>query len=380
MIRSCWYALGFSGELRPGELGGHVIAGRPVVSWRSSSGEVVALDARCAHKRFPLWDGKLLDSGVLECAYHGFCYDADGLCVAIPALHDRSDRIPATARQHKFPVVEQDGVVWIWPGDPARSGEMAVPATPEIASPLWETLRTEPMEVEASYRLLIENLFDLTHFYPLHNGNIGSLADAAVPVRIERDIERRVLRTIRRRESFVLPPMTRDRFGMEIADQVQIHEMVGPGLFRVWVGVAPPGELGTDSELGFVLHQTITPVTAGRHVWRRATSCRVGTRWSGNPESSLVEAIVSGAPTVIEQDRWAIERQQAMLAFPDEGYREVHIKTDGAVVMARRMLDDLESAESGGTPCEEPSHTRSQRNRATRDLGAAAAGLASSDA
>ena len=42
------------------------------------------------------------------------------------------------------------------------------------------------MKVAGNARLLIENLFDLTHFYPLHADNIGSLADAMVPVEIER--------------------------------------------------------------------------------------------------------------------------------------------------------------------------------------------------
>jgi vanillate O-demethylase monooxygenase subunit len=136
--------------------------------------------------------------------------------------------------------------------------------------------------------------------------------------------------------------MTRDRFGLEVADQVQEHAMVGPGLFHVVVKVAPPGRLGTDEEQSFVLYQTITPVDHGNLVWRRYTSCRVGAVWAGSPDRSLVEAIVAGAPKVIEQDRWAIEKQQEMFAYADEGYKEVHVKTDGAVVMARRMLDELE--------------------------------------
>lgn len=345
MIRNAWYVAGFSAEFAPGAVTGQVITGRPLVLWRTSAGHVVALDARCAHKRFPLWEGRLLDGDVLECAYHGFAYDPAGRCVAIPALHDQNDKIPQTARQRAFPVTEQDGVVWLWPGDREPAGPP--PRTPEIGSAGWETRCTEPMEVAASARLLIENLFDLTHFYPLHAGNIGSLADARVPVEIERGERDGLpyLKTIRRRRHFTLPPMTRDRFGLEVADQVQEHTMVGPGLFHVVVRVAPPGRLDTADEQGFVLYQGITPRDEASHVWRRATCCRAGTRWAASPDRSLVEAIVAGAPTVIEQDRWAIEQQQRMFAYPDEGYREVHIRTDGAVVMARRILDDLAAAE-----------------------------------
>ena len=293
MIRNAWYALGFSGEFPAGEIAGHVIAGRPVVSWRSREGEVVVLDDRCAHKRFPLHEGRLLDGDVLECAYHGFAYDTGGRCVAIPALHDRDDRIPRTARQAKFPVVERDGVVWIWPGDPERAGAVPVPPTPEIGSDEWDTRNTEPMPVAANYRLLIENLFDLTHFYPLHAGNIGSLADARVPVEIVRNSREGIpsLKTIRRRSSFTLPPMTRDRFGLEVADQIQEHELVGPGLFDVTIRVAPPGRLGTDEEQGFRLYQTITPVDESHHVWRRSISTRKGDVRAANPERPLVDAI-----------------------------------------------------------------------------------------
>ena len=371
MIRNAWYTLGFSGEFPTGELTAHRVVGRPIVAWRTQGGEVAALDARCAHKRFPLWEGRLLEGDRLECAYHGFCYDATGRCVAIPALAARAQRIPETARQAAFPVAEHDGVVWVWTGD-VGTRTADPPRTPEIAAGGWETRVTEPMEVAGSYRLLIENLFDLTHFYPLHNGNIGSLADAQVPVEIERDLSgpAPVLRTIRRRHDFVLPPMTRDRFGLEVADQVQVHEMVAPSLFRVRVAVAPPGQLGTETEQSFVLHQTITPVSADTHIWRRATSCQSGSRWAADPSRRLVDAIVEGAPTVIAQDRWAVERQQEMFAFPDGGYREVHIKTDGAVVMARRILDEMEAADGADLDAElqSPEQTRMQPNRRMADL------------
>ena len=41
------------------------------------------------------------------------------------------------------------------------------------------------MEVPANYLLLIENLLDITHFYPLHDGNIGDIANSRIPVELE---------------------------------------------------------------------------------------------------------------------------------------------------------------------------------------------------
>lgn len=357
MIRNAWFTAGFSEEFPVGALKRRIIAGSPLVVWRTQDNEVVALDARCAHKRFPLWDGRLLDNGHLECAYHGFAFDSSGQCVAIPALHEATDQIPKSARQVKFPVVEQQGLVWVWTGDREKMKETAVPQTPEINADGWETRNTDQILVKANYRLLIENLFDLTHFYPLHAGNIGSLADARVPVEIERGAwaGNQTLKTIRRRAPQAMPPMTRDRFGVEYGEQLQLHEMIGPGLFQVHVTVAPEGQLGTDAEQGFVLYQTITPESEDSLIWRRSTSCWAGSRWASDRSKPLVDAIVMGAPTVIEQDKWAIERQHEMLRYPDEGYREVHIKTDGAMMMARSILNRMDAAENPDTGGYDPS-------------------------
>ena len=85
-VKDCWYPIGFSSEFPAGQLQGHKIVSRPIVMWRSAeSGEVVAFDDRCCHKRFPLSQSRLLDDGHLECAYHGLCYDTSGRCVAIPS-------------------------------------------------------------------------------------------------------------------------------------------------------------------------------------------------------------------------------------------------------------------------------------------------------
>lgn len=348
MITNCWYAVGFSDEFGVGEPSGHTIVGKPMVAWRSEEGEVGVFDARCAHKRFPLWDGKILEGDILQCPYHGFAYDISGRCVDIPALRDRQDRLPSRAKIYKYPVIEQDGLVWVWPGDPGRADTSSPPRTPEIASADWETSNTEPMHVDAAARLLVENLLDLTHFYPLHSGNIGSRADAEVPVEVERSVEDGVpvIATYRPRSDFAFAPMTRDRFGVEVGDQLQIHRMVGPALFHVIIAVAPPGKLGTEEERSFVLYQTITPVDEGRLVWRRSINTPAGSRWAKDPSRSLLEVLSETAPTVVAEDRWALEEQQKMFAYPDGDFEEVHVRSDGPMMMGRRLLDELEAAES----------------------------------
>src|SRR5499427_4898872 len=183
LVQNAWYAAGLSREFAAHQLMGQVIAEKPLVLWRTAAGQVVAFDDRCCHKRMPLSQGRFLADGLLECAYHGLCYDETGRCVRVPSHPD--GRIPPQARLRPFPVIEQDGLVWVWTGDPAKAEAVRPPRVPEIAEPAWETKDTGPMAVPANSLLLIENLLDITHFYPLHDGNIGDMENSLIPVKLE---------------------------------------------------------------------------------------------------------------------------------------------------------------------------------------------------
>src|SRR5690606_42154587 len=57
------------------------------------------------------------------------------------------------------------------------------------ALPIYENLTSIPLpkviRSPANYILLIENLLDISHFYPLHDGNIGDKANSEIPVQLE---------------------------------------------------------------------------------------------------------------------------------------------------------------------------------------------------
>ncbi len=78
----------------------------------------------------PLSCGKILANGTLEGSYVGFAYDGNGKCVAIPSQTDAPIR--SRAKLEPFPVIEQDGVVWLWAGDPDRMGKTRPPRMPEF--------------------------------------------------------------------------------------------------------------------------------------------------------------------------------------------------------------------------------------------------------
>jgi phenylpropionate dioxygenase-like ring-hydroxylating dioxygenase large terminal subunit len=104
LVKNARSVAGLSREFPPQRLQGQVIAEKPLVFWRSTAGNVAAFDERCCHKRMPLSAGRLIAGGLLECAYHGLCYDETGRCVRVPSHPD--GRIPEQARLQPYPVIE----------------------------------------------------------------------------------------------------------------------------------------------------------------------------------------------------------------------------------------------------------------------------------
>ncbi len=340
-VENAWYVAGMSGEIKVNELQGQIICKKPVVLWRTQEGKVVAFDDRCVHKRMPLSCGKILANGTLECAYHGFAYDGNGKCVNIPSQTDLP--IPSRAKLKPYPVVEQDGVVWIWPGNPDQMGKARAPRTPELVSDGWESYTCPPMKIPANYRLLIENLLDITHFYPLHDGNIGDLTNSKIPIEfIEQEVEGNPsVKTVREIHGYRHPPFLVDWFGYETVDRIHTHQLSSPGLTRVQLRCAPPGKLGSDAERGYILHHSHTPTDERSHVWRWTVTVKKGqpSLQAGVPS---IERIKEMFPAVVDQDRWALERQQHMFDLPEDDYQEVHLRSDKSILIVRKILDALE--------------------------------------
>jgi vanillate O-demethylase monooxygenase subunit len=347
-VENTWYVAGRSQEFPVDEPKGRRIANRPVLVWRTRDGKVGAFDDRCVHKRMPLSEGRVLEDGMLECPYHGFCYDAAGKCQRIPSQLDRP--VPTKAKLSPFPVVEQDGLVWVWPGDAAKIGAVQAPRTPEIAGAEWETHMFEPKDVPANYMLLIENLMDITHFYPLHEGNIGDIEQSKIPIELVEETlwGTPTVKTVRRVEGYTQPPFMHGWWGVPVVDRWHTHHMVAPGLTRVELRCAPPGKLGqAEHEFGYVIHHSHTPVDGKNHVWRLWVSTRKGMRSGSDPSKSCTQHIAETFPAVMEEDLWALERQQKMFEYPDDDYSEVFLRSDQALLRARKILADLEKNNRG---------------------------------
>jgi vanillate O-demethylase monooxygenase subunit len=179
---NAWYVAAFSKEVGQGILA-RTLLGFKVALFRLSDGSIAALEDSCPHRRLPLSFGRAAGDR-LVCGYHGMAFGADGKCLDIPG----QDRIPAAASVRAFPIMEKDGLVWFWPGDPELAAQTATPDVSRMGKPGWVPAEGY-CHLHADYRLLNDNLLDLSHVTFVHGATIGNSAVVQSPVKVTHDSE-----------------------------------------------------------------------------------------------------------------------------------------------------------------------------------------------
>jgi phenylpropionate dioxygenase-like ring-hydroxylating dioxygenase large terminal subunit len=163
-----WYPIAWSDEVKRGAMLARRYAGEPIAIIRAQTGELFALEDRCAHRQVPLTHG-VVQGCTVKCGYHGWAYDAAGKCIDVPYLG--RDRVPNGVKA--YPCQEVDGLILIFPGDPQLAGGRLPQSLGAKSNPLYKTRRLN-REVAAHYTFMHENLFDMNHQF-LHRRQMGMI-------------------------------------------------------------------------------------------------------------------------------------------------------------------------------------------------------------
>jgi vanillate O-demethylase monooxygenase subunit len=316
-----WYAAAWSEEIGR-ELIERWICGIPMVMYRREDGTPVALDGTCPHRGYPLARGRLKGDDV-ECGYHGVTFGCDGGCVRVPG----TDRPQKAMRVAAHPLVERGGLIWIWPGDPARADEALI-AERWLADPAWASVHgTKLIDCRAS--LLIENLLDLSHETFLHADSIGEAGVAEAPITTEVS-DRHV--SAKRVIPNVPPAPLFQKAGVHgNIDRGQDAQFWAPGLCLT-LASATPRAAGEPRLRWSVIH-CVTPETATRtrYLWAVARDYAID-------DASVSETWRRGADAVFDQDVAALEAQEARLATLPADHLELSIPGDAAALASRKLL------------------------------------------
>ncbi len=125
-LREAWYYALPASCLKPRAMRAKIMLGEPVLLGRDADGAPFALRDICPHRGMPLSAGRF-DGHEIECCYHGWRFESGGQCTLIPALVPNQRHPLDRVREHRYPVREVQGNLWIYFGeDPARAPEIPV--------------------------------------------------------------------------------------------------------------------------------------------------------------------------------------------------------------------------------------------------------------
>ena len=177
-LKNSWYVGAWSHELTRKPIQRFMLD-EPLVFYRTESGNPVVLDDRCIHRFAPLSAG-CIEGDNIVCGYHGFMYDPNGNCVAIPGVK----RSPRNIGVKSYPVVEKWGWVWVWMGEKEKVDETKIPDFHYLDDPEWAG-KGDTLNLKCAYNLVYENLLDLTHAKFVHKTTLATNDVTEFPLEIE---------------------------------------------------------------------------------------------------------------------------------------------------------------------------------------------------
>ena len=169
MLKHFWYAVEHSQALDKGPKS-VVLMDQEIVLYRSVSGQVVALDNRCAHRGTAL-SGGWVEDACIRCPYHGWKYDPEGTCTEIPA-NQPGMSIARRAKLRAYPTQEKYGLIWLYLGNLPERQRPGLPSLPAYSDSTWRTVRGE-FVWDGHYTRVIANTVDMSHAAFVHASAFG---------------------------------------------------------------------------------------------------------------------------------------------------------------------------------------------------------------
>lgn len=172
-----WYPIAFSYDIKTNKIYSINLLNEPLILYRDKENKIACLQDRCPHRSTPLSLGRL-NNGFVECMYHGWLFDRDGDCIAIPALK-KNDNFPPNACIPSKTIIEKNNIVWVYSGQDApitinKEFDDIFDYTDQ------ESVRFDySIDLDIPHELMIENLLDPSHLPFTHHGTLSNRKKAA---------------------------------------------------------------------------------------------------------------------------------------------------------------------------------------------------------
>jgi vanillate O-demethylase monooxygenase subunit len=337
--KNAWYVAATPDEIDGRPLG-RTVCNEKIVFWRPRTGEVAATEDFCPHRGAPLSLGTVCD-GHLVCGYHGLAMGCDGKPASMPL-----QRVQGFPKIRTYPAVERHGFIWVWPGDAQLADPAKIPQLEWAGSPDW-AYGGGLYHVQCDWRLMVDNLMDLTHETYVHSTSIGQKEIDETPVTTKTEGDHVI--TSRFMENVMPPPFWQANLrgnGLpddQPVDRWQVCHYTPPGQIMIEVGVALAGRGGMHADAKDKVYSIVvdflTPETETSmwYFWGMARNFNVR-------DEQLTAQIRDGQGKVFAEDTAVLEQQQRnLLHWP--GRRLLMLNIDAGGVQARRIIDRMIAAE-----------------------------------
>jgi len=328
-LQNYWYAVAWDHEIKQVPFA-RTICGEDIVFYRKPDRSLVALEDCCPHRLLPLSEGRVEGEHIV-CGYHGFTVDGDGACISMP----QQDNLCGKKLVQAYPIAEKHRFVWVWIGDEALADTDLIPDLYWGDDPEW-IHEGGTFRVECDYRLLIDNLMDLTHETYVHPTSIGQLeiTEAA----IKTTSTDKTVSVTRWMHDVIPPPFWSSNLkSKEPCDRWQICNFSLPANVMIDVGVALTGTGAPEGDrsqgiTGIVI-DLMTPEseTSTWYHWGMARDFETDNQ-------ALTVQIRDAQAAVFTEDVGVLEAQQKSIdTRPDRKLANFRIDKGG--LYARRIID-----------------------------------------
>lgn len=336
-----WWGIGFSDEVRAGEVVPVKLLERDVILWRGSDGTLHCHSAICPHLGANIGYGGDVVGNAVRCPFHGHQYDGTGRACARVG---NDSQAPKSLKLRTYDVREHFGTIFVWNGQGEPDHDFPLEALlPETTSSEEETSSFRcAFRLPFPGKLFTENVADANHLSTLHRacewGEVELLEESPwlLKQRLElknpvRLLSSRYLRDLWDMGQLRNPPISTEN-GMTMTT-------FGGGLHLIVIDPFRPGEGGLFGKVldiaGAVRAITcFTPITANSH-WHSVTFVMPKLR-APLPQWAMDRAMNR---ILAARDWGATVQDCAVMIHRQEPAKPVYDRLDRGLVRFRRFWD-----------------------------------------